>query len=67
MMTSYSLLYYSLGSMHCVSGKLYFTTHESTKEQTIEEKYHSYLTASISSPGTNMLKFFKWAVSGGKH
>ena len=51
----------SLAQQNRLLDNMYFITPENTEEQTVEEEYHSYLTASVSPPETNVLTF--WEVS----
>jgi len=45
---------YGLSDMH-------FQSSEDVQGQTVEQEYQSYVTAALSKPGTDMLKF--WEVS----
>jgi len=51
--------YTSLAQQYGLPDDMYFATPDSLEEQTVEEEYRSYVTASISPPGTNILKFWE--------
>jgi hypothetical protein len=51
--------YTSLAQQCGLLDDMYFATPDSLEEQTVEEEYRSYVTASISPPGTNILKFWE--------